>query len=72
MLARRSFFQTCLGGLLGLVFKSKLKPIPSSKEMDLNTLEWESKGGMEVNFKVMSIMVPKSWQGAPTLYGEKS
>lgn len=27
--------------------------------MDIRTVQWESKGGMEVNFKVMCIMVPR-------------
>jgi uncharacterized linocin/CFP29 family protein len=27
--------------------------------MDINTVQWESKGGLQVNFKVMAIMVPQ-------------
>ena len=27
--------------------------------MDINTVQWESKGGMQLNFKVMAIMVPQ-------------
>jgi uncharacterized linocin/CFP29 family protein len=27
--------------------------------MDISTVQWESKGGMQVNFKVMAIMVPQ-------------
>ena len=27
--------------------------------MDVTTVQWESKGGMELNFKVMAIMVPQ-------------
>jgi hypothetical protein len=27
--------------------------------MDITTVQWESKGGMQINFKVMAIMVPQ-------------
>ena len=27
--------------------------------MDITTVQWESKGGMQVNFKVMGILVPQ-------------
>ena len=27
--------------------------------MDVTTVQWETKGGMELNFKVMAIMVPQ-------------
>lgn len=32
--------------------------------MDLMSVQWESEGGLEINFKVMGIMIPQPWSDA--------
>jgi hypothetical protein len=57
---RRSFFQTCLGGLLGLVFKKKVEKL-------------QDKVG--ISFRVVSVYIPEGasndwWGPAPDPTGK--
>ena len=64
---RRDFLVTVLGLAVGIVAAPKVKPKvakfteptpPPIPNLDITALQWESGGGMQLNFKIMAIMVP--------------
>lgn len=48
-----------LPGFQAVLVEKSTDTVRAVLGMDLTTVQWESKGGMQVNFKVMAIMVPQ-------------